>query len=311
MTDELQDALTSATSDPIEELKQEIGQIDEAKSQKPAPEPKKDSPEEGQGEEQEEDSKAESDKNADVDKDAQEEKPKRTPQQLKIERQAAANRRQLQLINDLKAENEKLKASKPANDSQVDDGAPKKPSMDDFDSYEDYERANIKYQDELVEYKAERKVQEREAQLRQEYEQRQEQERNQKILEEFNARAEKFKARHKNYERNEEAVNDALTLLKNEGVQGVETMARYALESELSPNLIHHLGENLHLVDDIAKMSDIGIVKELYKLEMSLGNQSTGERKLPKPVDKLRSSNDGDKSMVDMSWEELQKKMNL
>ena len=52
-------------------------------------------------------------------------------------------------------------------------------------------------------------------------------------------------------------------------------------------------------------------VKELYKLEMSLGNQSTGERKLPKPVDKLRSSNDGDKSMVDMSWEELQKKMNL
>jgi hypothetical protein len=294
--DELQDALTSATPDPIEELKQDLGMNDEAKDTKT--EEVKAKPEPSKSEEESTDTES----TADVKKDAP--RGKVDYRQKKIERQTAANRRQQQTINELNERIAAFENSTPANEG------PKKPNMDDFDDFSKYEEANSKYQEEAIEFKAEQRIKERQEQMQRESQEREEAERYKKLSDAFTEREDRFKSRHRNYDRNAEAVLETVQHMKSEGVAGVSTLAEYVYGSEFGPNMVHYLGENLDLVDNIGSMNQIEMVKALYDIEKSLDKPSDS-KKLPEPVSRLKSTADGSKSMADMSWNELSKTLNL
>lgn len=308
MSDELQDALTSASSDPIEELKQEIGVKEETKAttqdeSKSTPEKK-----ETKGDEQ---SSSDDGESGDTSSDAEAKKDqvpsKKDYQAKKVARQAAANRRQLETINELKQQLEKATAN-----SQDASQGPKKPSMDDFDDYAEYDKALAQYQDDIVEYKTEQRIKEREDAVMRENAEREEQERIQKMQNAFSEREDRFKSRHKNYDKNAEAVMESVEYHMNEGVAGVPLFTRFIATSDVGPEIVHHLGENQHLIDDIIAKDDIGIIIGLHELGKTVSNSTTDKgKKLPEPVNKLRTTPDGSKSMVDMSYDELSKKLKL
>lgn len=296
MADELQDALTSATPDPIEELKNEIGLKDEVKTEA-APKEKAEVKE------------SESD---DIEADEAVEPKKETtrnPLERKLSRQAAANRRQLETIESLKSELEQLKK---AGQATPEVKGPAKPNMDDFDDVVEYDKAMSKYQDELVDFKAEQRFKQRE----QELEQRRQQERQAQEFQEqenaFTEREQRFKARHKNYDRNAQSLLETLEYLPEESMQGAQILRQYVGKSEFGPALVHHLGADPDLIEDISSNKDpIDVIKALYRIEMSLEKLPADTKKIPEPIDKLRPSNSGGKALTDMSWDEMKQKLNL
>lgn len=302
MSDELQVALTSASSDRIADMKQEMGLNEGVKDATVKREVVKvDEPEH---EPETEKSKDTTSEEAESENDVQ---PSRKDYEAKkVARQKAANRRQMEIINELKAENERLKSSGvPKNDG------PKRPSMDEFDDIVDYDKAISKYEDDLIEYKTEQRIREREQKLNLERQQAEENKRIEAMKSAFESRQNQFKARHKNYEANAEAVMEAVTYLNDENPEAAKLLTRYIATSDLGPNLVHYLGQNQHIIDDLSTKGDIEMIVQLHELGKSISNESTKSKKLPEPVDRLKTAQGGGKSLNDMGWEELKKNLNL
>lgn len=301
MTDELQDALTSAQTDPMEVLKSDIGMTDAA----PKTEPKQEKPEakadEKPAEDAENDAKSNDEANADNDEQPKNER-KRNSYETKLRRQAAANRSQLEQINELKAKLEKYES---AQASEAKSEGPVKPNMDNFDSYEDYDKAVSEYNDAMIDYKAEQRFKERQQQVEQERLQAEQAAQYQKMEQAFQEREARFKATHKNYDRNAQNLVETLEYLTPESKQS-QVLREFVAKSELGPNLIHHLGENTDLIEDIASMGDpLDAVRELVMLEQSLSKKPADGKSLPAPINKLKTTPEGESSLLNMPWEKM------
>ncbi len=313
MADELQVALTSATPGPMETLKSDLGLSDKVESTNKVVTPSDDKESETTPKASEDEAPKEDDAetkpkegeedNTETDKG---EPKKRNPYEQKIKRQAAANHRQTETINELKsrlAELEKAKAE-PEKAS-----GPVKPETDNFDSYEEYDKALSEYHEQVIEHKAEQKFAAQQEAVERERAQKEQEAKLNKIAEAFNGREEKFKATHKNYERNAQAMLETFDLLPPENAEGLGVLRQYLANSELGPNVIHHLGANPDLVEDITSADNvIDVARGIIEIENSVKG-SSGSKKLPAPIGEIPRSNSGEKSLVDMDWNEMKKKL--
>jgi len=298
MSDELQAAVTSASEAPEVTLNNDTGMNDEAQTEtttEMATQSDDVESKEAESNEQEADAVEDTSRN-------------RQPLSKKEERQRMANRRQQETIKELQAKIAKFEESAPVQESNK---APQAPNIDDYNSYEDYEKDRSAHQEELVKFEAERLYNER---TEKEQAERAEQEQAAKMQERENAfreRENQFKARHKNYDRNAQALVEALQYLPEESMESSKFMGEYITNSELAPNLIHHLGANPDLVEDLASRDFVGVIKGLHTIELSLEKTPAGSKKLPEPISKIAPSNKGGKSLTDMSWDEMSKRLNL
>lgn len=310
MADELQDAITGAAPDAMETLKADLGlnktetttavaSKEVVKEAAPKTETTKsvDDVEQTKGE-------------VDNDQAKADEPKKLSPLELKISRQTAANRKQAEVIKQL---NERLASFEKTSGAvnQSDSGEPKKPDINAFDNYDDYNKALNEYTEAALEYKAEQKYNAKLEAIEAERTQREQQEKLNKIAEAFNSREEKFKATHKNYERNAQALLESFELLPPENEKSLGLVRQYLANSEYGVHLIHHLGANPELVDDITSKQDFfEVARSLFELENSVKG-ANGAKKIPEPVGDLPRSNSGTKSIVDMDWKEMKQKYNL
>lgn len=312
MADELQAAITGATPDAMETLKTDLGLNDKAETTTRTPEPKKEAAPktEVESEPEEVDTDQDTTEGEDDNTEGKAEKAeskKLSPLELKIKRQAAANHRQTETINELKTRLAELEKQKTSEVKQAEASGPVKPKMEDFDDYEDYNKAITEYTEAMVEYKAEQKFKAQHEAAQRERMQKEQEEKLTKIADAFTSREEKFKATHKNYERNAQALLETFELLPPENQQGLGILRQYLANSEVGPNMIHHLGANPELIEDITEKSDFfEVARSIIELENSVKG-SNGSKKLPEPIGEMPRNNSGTKTLVDMDWNELKK----
>jgi hypothetical protein len=174
------------------------------------------------------------------------------------------------------AEAPKTEDKKAATSTEATDGRPVKPKLQDFvdagKSYEEYEDARDKYNEELIDWKADQKA---EAKL--------------KAFKEDNQKEQQQTSRRSKWEKSiEESKKDRpdyeLVALNPE-LQLSAPMLEFLEESELRGDLLYALGEDLDNAKRIAGLSPVQVARELVKLESSL---STPEPETavstPKPV---------------------------
>lgn len=306
MVDELQDALSSAGSDRIADMKQEMG-LQEAVKEAPVKDEPTEVKEPVEKVEEPETDKAEETISEEAESKTDVQPSKKDYEAKKVARQKAANRRQMETINELKAKVAEFESK----GSTPKDTGPKRPAIDEFDDYSEYQKSLDQYEENLIEYKTEQRISEREQKVTLERQQAEEAKRVDDMRNAFEERQTQFKARHKNYDMNAEAVMESVSFLNDENPEAAQLLTRYIATAELGPNLVHHLGQNQHIIDDLSGKGDIEMIVALHELGKSISNEPTKGKKLPEPVDRLKTAQGGGKALNDMGWDELKKNLNL
>lgn len=107
-----------------------------------------------------------------------------------------------------------------------------------------------------------------------------------------------------------EVVNMAIAAAP-EGM-GKSAFAQYLLEAENQPKLAYELGNNPELLDKLATLSPVGIIKELTKFEMGLGNAPQRIETKPKPPKPVQGTGKASSSInTNMSGKELLKRLKI
>lgn len=133
------------------------------------------------------------------------------------------------------------------------------PRPDQFQNAEDYAEA-------LAEYKADRKIAEREAQQHQS-----------KVKSGYEDRAEEARAKYHDYD---EVAHGDHVRITNE-------MAAVILESDIGPEVAYHLGKNPDEALRISKLSPLAQAREIGKIEASLSSATHAVKKTssaPEPI---------------------------
>lgn len=146
---------------------------------------------------------------------------------------------------------------------------PVKPKQGDFQTWEAFEEAKGKYEDDhekyvedLIEYKADLKAAEK---VDKAESKRAERDKGEEVAKSWNKRVEEFKVKHPDF--NDKAKN--LPFPKD--VAANQAFATFILDPENDgPSLLYHLGDNLEEAERIAGLGQIAVIRELTRLEDSL-----------------------------------------
>lgn len=194
---------------------------------------------------------------------------------------------------------------------------PQKPVVDDFDTFEDYQKAQDKYVDDLAEYRAKETVKtERQKQLEEE------------------AKAAQMKAaaeRSKDYEAQKAEyvqINPEYALAEEEFntyiQDAMQTTNPYVQDAIVNqayregnvPALIDYFGgnngERLEELDAISKMTPPEAAVEIFKIQQSLKKipEIKKETKLPKPAARVKPTGSGNKPLSKQSGKDVLKWVN-
>lgn len=198
-----------------------------------------------------------------------------------------------------------LQAARQATQTQAIETEAKPPRLEDFRSYEEYERADRAY----VADKATRDAERRFAQAQQQAAQRaayeQEARQAREAAERFNKSAESL-AEH--YEDAAEVLDD-MWRGRIPVIAQHDAVAKYIVEeSDRGFELVYHIANNEGFADKIGKLSPMAQVKELVKLEASLPKPNAPATRAPNPPRQIGSRGGSDtKDPSKMTIEEMRK----
>ncbi len=171
--------------------------------------------------------------------------------------------------------------------------APKKPTLDEYATYDDFLGAQDSYYEALTDYKAKKAIEEYE-----------ESKTTRKVQEELAAKQkeveqsweDKIDALDESYDDFDEVMSKyEKTLFRNDLIQAIR-------ESDVGPQIQYHLGKNPELLNKLnAKtISPFAIYKEIAKIESQLSNQKPAVRvsKSSEPITPVKGSS---RSSVNLS----------
>ncbi len=152
-------------------------------------------------------------------------------------------------------------ASEPA---PSDDAKSAKPNQEDFDTYDEYQEAMVRWN---VKEEVSQSLKKREAKQRERIARDQAQHDQKKVVDEHKARIDVFKKAHADFD----AVID-----KGKNLPLTRPMQDAVVNSESGPALMYHLCQHPEECDRIAAMHPMMAVKEMGKLEARIEAASTG-----------------------------------
>lgn len=218
-----------------------------------------------------------------------ERKPKRGGFQKKLERKDAE-------IARLREELATKSAGTPKQDFPSETGAPAKPKMDDFNTYQEYEEAKDKYYEDLADYKADQKVskafqtRDQQSQIQQKnatYEQK---------VAEFAKETPDFKQSLDNLFAEYEIP---------------ETMVSAVIDSDMGPEVAYYIAKNPEIAERMTHMGILQLNKEIgkieAKLEMSKKPEAAVTTKAPRPISPVSKSSSTTKDPSEMPYEDYVK----
>lgn len=185
------------------------------------------------------------------------------------------------------------------------DNEPKPPRLEDFRSYEEYERADRQF----IADKATRDAEKRFKAAESEREAKANREAQAKRISEAKARFEKSaEAVSEHYEDFAEVMDD-MWRGRIEVIRRNDAVAQYLIEeSDRGPELAYHLANNQADADRIGKLSPLAQVRELVKLEASLPKPNATATKAPPPPKQVGSRGGPDaKDPEKMTIEEMRR----
>jgi len=194
----------------------------------------------------------------------------------------------------------RLKAPASAGDNE-----PKPPRLEDFRSYEEYERADRKFIADQATREAEKRFKAAEA----EREARAIREAQAKRISEAKDRFEKSAEQVSEHYEDFAEVMDDMWRGRIEVIRRNDAVAQYLIEeSDRGPELAYHLANNQADADRIGRLSPLAQVRELVKLEASLPKPNATATKAPPPPKQVGSRGGPDtKDPEKMSIEEMRK----
>lgn len=195
--------------------------------------------------------------------------------------------------------------------------APKKPDVNDFDSYDEYEKATASYVDELAEFKAKEQVnKERQVAMQLEAQQARLKAQAERSAQ-YESQKKAFMAENPQYVEAEANFNEYVQQVEqitDPRVQNAVVNQAYNHSEVPAPVLINYFGanygENIAELDQISKLSPEAAAVEIYKIQEKLKSNpkpSAKKEPLPKPIAKPKGGGGKTKSLNDMSADELLK----
>jgi len=208
--------------------------------------------------------------------------------ELRIKRQTAANRDAQRRYEEAQAKLKEYESKKPES------GAPK---QDDFDNYEDFVKAQAKYEAKQ-EFEAERaketQAKQREAEARQA----------QEYLGKFEKLAAEMRETSPDFDEKFEVVSEVVSTVPDG--MGKQAFQYFMREAENPAEVVYHLGAQPELLEKLQGMSPVGIIKELALLEHGLKGKpkSKADPKAP-PITPVKGNGKTAKPLVERSAEEV------
>lgn len=194
---------------------------------------------------------------------------------------------------------------KQATTTQASADEPAPPRLENFRSYEEYERADRAYVADKATREAEKRFRQAEAERQASAQREADAKRMKEAAERFNKSAEDV-AEH--YEDLAEVMDDMwrgrVPVIRNN-----DAIARYIIEeSDRGPELAYHLANNAEAAERIGRLTPMAQVKELVKLEASLPKPNAPATKAPAPPRTLGSRGGSDtKDPEKMTIDEMRK----
>lgn len=210
----------------------------------------------------------------------------------RIARQTAANR---------EAQRQRDEMAKIVEQYKPKDTSPKPPSIDDFNSTEEYLVAKGRFEAKQ-EFEQAQQKQAQEAQQRAAYEARV------KFEQEFEQKQAQAREIYPDYDEAASVVNDILVEIPD-GV-AKQAFSQFLIESDKTTHLIHYLGKNPDVAEKLMGLSPIGAIKELARIEDKLAANATRKpeaTKQTKPISPIRSTGTSSKGVENMTPKELVK----
>lgn len=157
---------------------------------------------------------------------------------------------------------------------------PRAPRLEDFRSYEEYERADRAFVAEKATREAEKRFKAAEAERTAKAEREAQAKRMKEAAERFNKSAEDVAEHYEDFA----DVMDDLWRGRIPVIRNNDAVAQYLIEeSDRGPELAYHLANNEKDAERIGKLSPLAQVKELVKLEASLPKPNAPATKAPPP----------------------------
>lgn len=210
--------------------------------------------------------------------------------QKRIDRQTAATKTQQERISLLERQVAEAAARAPKEDDM--------PKESDFDTWEDFDTARVKHlaKKEAESYmKAEREKELKTAQERQHAEtQRQ-----------FMDKEAKYKATVQDYDRYAKEAVETMNLMAQTGTD-ISSLRDAVMQFDNPPKMIYQLGKDTSLIEELAPMPPLKIMRELLKLEASLTKEPDSTKEAPTPI-RSSSGKGGVKPLDQRSGEEILK----
>lgn len=218
--------------------------------------------------------------------------------QSKIDRQIAAYNASQRKIAELQEQLAKINQQPQAEGS-------KKPNIDDYDSYAEYEKAN----EDFIKSEVEREIKSK--MLQEQYQAEQAKALQDKMAKRQAQEAEYIKI-NPAYSQSMQEVNDYLPTL-NAPAAVQEAVLEAVYEGNV-PQIIDYFGSNNgERLEELARISQLTPAKaaiEIYKIQQSLKTPVKKEVKpAPKPIEALKGANKGFKAFDNLSYEEKKKRL--
>lgn len=275
MSDNTLEAVSGDTSNPTEDVKQEVEAGSEpVESEKPEETPASEGEPEGDNAEDGKDAKGDSE-----DKPLSKTERLHQTYQKRINRQTAIRKALEEKVATLEAERENFPAKevKPA------------PRLEDFETMEEYTDA-------LADHKAEQRVKDQlEARKQEELKVAREQ-RDAELKRHYQAKANEFRSKTPDYDEVSKDFAETIDVLQKQAEQrgvNLDTMDKLGtalLKSEHGAEMVYHIGQNPEVLESMATMDVFDAAVEFVKLEQGFQNQSpTDNVAPPKPIKPVKS----------------------
>lgn len=185
----------------------------------------------------------------------------------------------LRKINKLERENAELRAKTGAEPSQTAAALDKKPLLNDYKTYDEYNEA-------LTDWKVDQKLTIRDENAKKAKQQ-----------EEANKAVTSWQQKVEDLVDSDDAYDDYEDVVGSYKGEVNSVILQFLREADIGPKLAYHLGKNPEIVEDLNGKTSYAIAKEMAKIEASLSNPTPSVKisKSPPPINPVKGSS---KTMV-------------
>lgn len=213
--------------------------------------------------------------------------------QKRIDRQTAANRAAQEKIEALQSQLREFETKQ----SKVDDA----PKEEDYETFEEYQEA-------IVDYKANKRLQERlQAEKQQQLQAEMQKQQQQQVLK-LQKQEEAFRSQHADYDEVKKQADlfyrDTINRL-GENHPTLQRLIGDVLESDFMPELFYEIGNNPEFLDDLVSLSPTQASFKLFEFKQSLGGESPEQTNLPTPIKSTKASGQSSKPLSKTSGKEI------